>query len=272
MKKIFAAFSIIFIMTAPTVFAGNTGSVNIEQTTAAGYDYSAAITEDGKLWMWGASFSGYLGFGGTDNVVIPTELMSEVISVYASSENSPPCTAVIKSDGTLWTWGDNYFGRLGDGTQTGRATPQQIMTGVKAASLGFKHTAAIKDDGSLWLWGLNNHGQLGDDTTGNNENPQKIMDHVKAVSAGFWHSAAVTDDGKLWTWGSNIRGQLGDGTNVDSHIPKMVMENVASVQASENFTAAIKTDGTLWMCGSNNTVSSATRMATVPYSRRSSAM
>ena len=93
-------------------------------------------------------------------------------------------SAAIKSDGSLWTWGNNDAGQLGDGTTTDRSTPVKVMDNVAAVSLGFYHSAAIKSDGSLWIWGVNGYGQLGDGTTTNRSTPVKVMDNVAAVSLG----------------------------------------------------------------------------------------
>ena len=128
-------------------------------------------------------------------------------------------SAALKTDGSLWTWGWNKYGQLGDGTTEERSTPVKIMEGVAAVSLGWYHSAALKTDGSLWTWGYNNRGQLGDGTTEDRSTPVKIMEGVAAVSLGEEHSAALKTDGSLWTWGRNNFEQLGDGTNANSSVP-----------------------------------------------------
>ncbi len=161
-------------------------------------------------------------------------------------------SAVIKSDGSLWMWGDNYFGQLGDGTQTNRRSPVKIMENVAAVSLGHQHSAAIKTDRSLWMWGHNYRGPLGDGTEDSKSYPVKIMDNVAAVSLGHRHSAAIKTDGSLWMWGDNHDGRLGDGTQTERHSPVKIMENVVAVSLGHRYSAAITTDGSLWMWGYNS--------------------
>ncbi|MBR1496804.1 MAG: InlB B-repeat-containing protein [Oscillospiraceae bacterium] len=163
-------------------------------------------------------------------------------------------SAAIMADGSLWTWGWNQSGMLGDGTTSiSRSSPVEIMDGVAAVSLGGYHSAAIKMDGSLWTWGDNSIGQLGSGKSDiyAHSIPEKVMDNVAAVSLGMNHSAAIKTDGSLWTWGSNNYGQLGDGTTSDCSSPVKVMDNVAAVSLGDFHSAAIKTDGSLWTWGWN---------------------
>jgi len=81
----------------------------------------------------------------------------------------------VKTDGTLWAWGDNVHGQLGDGTTTNRSTPVQIGTGFAAVAAGISHTVAVKTDGTLWAWGDNVYGQLGDGSTTNRSTPLRIF-------------------------------------------------------------------------------------------------
>ena len=108
----------------------------------------------------------------------------------------------IKSDGSLWAWGANSYGQLGDGTRTSRYTPVRIMENVSYVSAGRRYTMAIRSDGSLWAWGWNLFGQLGDGTTSTRVNPVRIMDNVVAVSASDIHTLALRSDGSLWEWGN----------------------------------------------------------------------
>jgi len=162
-------------------------------------------------------------------------------------------TLAIKKDGSLWAWGHNIDGQLGDGTTIDRSTPVKIMDNVATVSAGNAHTLAVKTDGTLWAWGSNYSGGLGDGTTTNKSKPVKIMDNVATVSAGQDHTLAVKTDGTLWAWGDNNWGGLGDGTTTKRSTPFKVMDNVATVSAGGYYSLAIKKDGSLWAWGCNFT-------------------
>ncbi len=157
---------------------------------------------------------------------------------------------LIGSDGSLWAWGSNSSGQLGDGTTTARTTPTPILTGVATLAAGSYHTLALKTDGSLWAWGYNYYGQLGDGTTTNRSTPTQVLTGVAAIAAGGDHTLALKTDGSLWAWGANGYGQLGDGTTTNRSTPKQVLTGVAAIAAGGDHTLALKTDGSLWAWGS----------------------
>ena len=160
-------------------------------------------------------------------------------------------SAAITEDESLYIWGSNAFGQLGEGAygyNTYSNIPIKIMDNVASISLGWGHSAAITTDGSLYTWGVNN-GRIGDGTIDNwRVTPVKIMDNVVSVSLGSGHSAAITTDGSLYTWGSHI----GDGTTERKSTPVKIMDNVASVNLGDQHSAAITTDGNLYMWGAND--------------------
>ena len=158
---------------------------------------------------------------------------------------------VIKSDGSLWAWGSNEFGQLGDGTTVDKYVPVKIMDDVMSVSAGGVHSTAIKSDGSLWVWGGNQYGQLGDSSTEDRHIPMQILNDVSFVDAGERQTAVIKKDGNLWMWGSNEYGQLGDGTTVDKRDPAKILEGVNTVSTSYNNTMAVKLDGSLWAWGRN---------------------
>lgn len=157
----------------------------------------------------------------------------------------------IKADGSLWAWGRNDCGQLGDGTKERRQSPVKVMENVRSVSTGENNTMAIKNDGSLWAWGYNYSGQLGVGSTEYKYEPTKILDNVSYVSTGSSHTLAIKTDGSLWGWGSNDSGELGDGTQTNRLSPVKIMDNVASVFAIDDYTLAIKKDGSLWSWGNS---------------------
>ena len=115
-------------------------------------------------------------------------------------------TFAVKNDGTLWAWGANGAGQLGDGTTTRRYSPVQVtaLARIVSVSAGGAHTVALTDDGSVWTWGGNGFGQLGDGTTTKHSLPAQVagLSDVTAVSAGDNFTMALKGDGTVWTWGS----------------------------------------------------------------------
>ncbi len=159
---------------------------------------------------------------------------------------------VLKADGTLWAFGINENGQLGDGTTVSRDKPVKVLDNVRQISAGDCSSYAVRNDGSLWAWGWNKCGQLGDGTKTDRLRPVKIMDNVrKVVSSSNIHCAVLKTDGTLWMMGWNFWDQLGDGTGEDQPHPVRVMTSVADVSCGGRFTQAIRRDGSRWCWGDN---------------------
>lgn len=163
---------------------------------SCGDNHTAAIDELKRLWTWGGCLDGQLGNNDRIDKSSPS-----IISVGGTNWISVVCglyqTAAIKEDNTLWLWGRNDQGRLGDGTTVSRSVPVQTSLGgsnwAKVACNGFS-TAAIKTDGSLWTWGDNEYGQLGDNTTSSRSTPgMTVMDDNAwtHVACGRFHTTAL---------------------------------------------------------------------------------
>jgi alpha-tubulin suppressor-like RCC1 family protein len=169
-------------------------------------------------------------------------------------------TVALKNDGTFWVWGNNYYGQLGDGTNTNRNTPVPVsgLTGIiTAISAGVFNTVALKNDRTVLAWGLNSSGQLGDGTTTDSDTPVPVsgLINVIAISAGESYAVALKNDGTVWAWGSNGYGQLGDGSTIEKHTPVPVSGLtgiITAISAGELHTVALKNDGTVWAWGRNN--------------------
>ena len=156
---------------------------------------------------------------------------------------------VISGNGSLYMWGNNDCGQLGDGTKTYRDIPVKIMDNVVSISTRWNSSGAITRDGSLYMWGCNDYGQLGDGTKTDRDIPVKIMDNVVSVSVGRYASGAITKDRSLYMWGYNAWGQLGNGTIVDEVIPVKVLDDVVAVGTNGATSAAITSNGDLYMWG-----------------------
>jgi len=250
-----------------TTFAG---AANWKQV-ACGYQHTAAIKTDGTLWIWGGGTHGALG-DNTSGINRSTP-----VTTFAGGTNwkQVSCgyhhTAAIKTDGTLWIWGLNAYGQLGNNTTTNRTTPVTTFAGGtnwKQVACGSNYTAAIKTDGTLWNWGRNTFCALGTNDTTQRDTP------VTTFAGGTnWKqvdiAAAIKTDGTLWTWGGNT----GDNTTTIRSTPVTTFAGGTNWKqvASGYHTAAIKTDGTLWLwgpqsfyggLGNNSTISRSTPITT----------
>lgn len=181
----------------------------------------------GELWLWGRNYNGKLGDNTTVSKSSPIQTIAGG-SDWTSIDSGYGHSAAIKADGTLWTWGRNSYGQLGDDTNTHKSSPVQTITlGTNWSKIACKglFTGAIKTDGTLWVWGMGFYGQLGDNTSGW---PRFVSSPVQTVaggtnwtqiSCGYGHVLATKSDNSLWSWGNNSFGTLGDGTTVNTSSP-----------------------------------------------------
>jgi alpha-tubulin suppressor-like RCC1 family protein len=152
---------------------------------AGGRDHSLAIESNGTVWAWGWNQYGQVGNGTKGNTILSPVQVSGLTGVTMVSAGADHSMA-RKSDGTVWTWGQNNDGQLGDGTTTNRSTPVKVSTlsGVVDIGNGRLHSLAIESNGSVWAWGLNSAGQLGDGTKTNRANPIKVPGLTDAFGLG----------------------------------------------------------------------------------------
>jgi len=213
---------------------------------SAGNICTAVLKADGTVWTFGSNGDGRLGNGTTTDSYEPRQIMDNVVAISASTPETGTHMAALKVDGSLWTWGENRHGQLGNGTTEDSLFPVKVMEGVASFSTGGRHTAAVKKDGSLWTWGFNYYGELGNGTRESASTPQKVMENVSSVIGGEYRTAVIKTDGSLWAWGMSL---LGGGFAAGSLSPVKVMDKVAAVSAPTYMTMAIKTDGSLWVWG-----------------------
>jgi ELWxxDGT repeat protein len=228
---------------------------------AVGAYHSVALKQDGTVWAWGRDDFGSAG-AGTPVTRRPTPVqvqnLSGVLAIGAGGYHS----VALKGDGTVWAWGRNNYGQLGDGTLVDSATPVQVqgLSGVTQLAVGGYHAVALKADGTLWSWGYNAAGQLGNGTTTRSSIPVRVTVQAQGPSgitfldAGLHHTLAVAGDGTLWAWGDNAAGQLGDGTTLRRLTPVPVpgLSGVTRVTAGTSHTAAVTADGSVWAWGRNH--------------------
>jgi alpha-tubulin suppressor-like RCC1 family protein len=223
-----------------------------------GYYHSAAVTQDGKIWTWGLGSYGQLG-NGTTNRTQTTPIQVLGLSGQGASVSAGVYHSVaLQSDGTVWTWGYNKYGQLGQGYTNefiNSAVKIPGLSGVSRVVAGDYFTAALKTDGSVWAWGYNG-GRLGDGTSLHRSSPVRVtnLTNVAEIYAGWSHMLAVKQDGTVWSWGVNSSGQLGNGTWSASTKPIQVtgLSSVVGLGSGAAHSLALKNDGTVWSWGKNN--------------------
>jgi alpha-tubulin suppressor-like RCC1 family protein len=224
---------------------------------SAGWAHYLALKSDGTVWVWGRNENGQLGDGTTASTQIPVQAHGLIDIIYIATDGGNSSFA-LKSDGTVWAWGCNGGGQLGNGTTVNRHSPVQIhgLADVISINIAGGRGFATKSDGTVWAWGSNWHGTLGDGTTIDRPFPVQVqgLSNVVSIESVWSHTFAIKSDGTVWAWGSNSSGQLGDGTMIDRHMPVQIqgLTNVVSIAAGYYHTLVLKSDGTVWAWGSNS--------------------
>src|SRR5712691_2701153 len=251
-------------------------------TAAASAPAQARVT--GTLFQsrvvasWGDNYLGELGDGTTvsrSRYGDISALGNDMVQVSAGYHFG----LALRGGGTVWAWGDNGSGQLGDGTTTSRSTPVQVtrLTGVTQVAAGAVGLA-LRSDGTVWTWGDNEHGQLGNGTTASSSVPVKVagLAHATGIAAGYDAAVATQTNGisalaSVWTWGGNSSGQLGDGTLTDHSTPERVtgINNVylAGVTAGLWTAAVLGTDGSVWSWGNDTAGQLGNAPASSPVTR-----
>ena len=194
------------------------GALTTWLNIACGYGHTIATKTDGTLWICGRNNFGQLGDGTNISPTFNGDLIKKVglETTWLASAAGYGHTIATKTDGTLWSWGWNGDGQLGDNTAANRSSPVQIGTGTNWSKIagGTQHTVATKTDGTLWAWGKNSLGQLGQGDITYKSSPVQVGagTNWSNVMCGKTHTIATKTDGTLWSWGDDRQGQLGDGT------------------------------------------------------------
>lgn len=267
------------------------GIPSIKSVTAAGAGFYS-LTSENEVWHWGNQAL-YENQWEVEHVCDSGETIpclnyfTDVLSIGRGK--SPRFTTAIRSDNTLWSWGENSNGSLGDGTTTNSTMPIQVCAPdtvapcsnffdhVVQAANGINHALALRDDGTVWAWGGNYYGQLGVGNNLSNPLPAQVcatgesmpcdnyLEEIVSIAAGDYFSVAVDVDGGVWTWGNNYKNMLGDGTSISHSTPVKVcapgdvapcasfLTGIVSIAAGSEHVAGIDVNGEVWAWGANQT-------------------
>lgn len=227
---------------------------------AEGDSHSCLLDTSGGVWCWGYNNSGQIGNGTMTTAKYVTRAATLTTGAQMIAAGGYH-TCALDSTRSVWCWGANESGQLGNGTMTMSETPVRVSilgSGVQSLALGFQHSCAVDASGVMWCWGNNAYGQLGNGTTSNSDVPVPTMTEfaggAQSISMGYHHSCATNGIGALYCWGYNNSGRLGDGTVTDRHVPTLVSNMASGIQAvSAGYvhTCAVDASGVFWCWGDN---------------------
>ena len=266
-------------------FSVNALAIRIVKVSSGSY-HSFGLTSDGRIYAWGRNTSGELGIGTTlarSNVpiavkTIGTPMDRKVIKqVEGGGRYEGSHSIALASDGTVYTWGFNQYGQLGNNTTTNSRSPIAVQTAgtplagktIVQIAAGADHSLALDSDGALYAWGSNAYGQLGNGTTTNSSVPVAVKiagtplagKTIVQIAAGANHNMALTSDGAVYTWGWNYHGQLGNNTKTNSNTIVAVRtigtplagKKIVKITAGQGHSLALTDGGMVYTWGRNDT-------------------
>lgn len=242
---------------------------------AAGLEHTVALATDGTVYAWGNNSNGQLGDGTNNNSNVPVAVYNSgvlsgknIIQIAAGANHS----VALASDGTVYAWGNNTNGQLGNGTNNSSNVPVAVFTSgelngkliIKIAA-GVNHTVALASDGTVYTWGLNGAGQLGNGNFNDYNVPVAVNTSgvlngksISQIAAGGYFTLALSSDNQIYSWGSNGSGQLGNGNNNNSNVPVAVDQSVilsgkiiSQIAAGNVHALALTSDGLVATWGNN---------------------
>ncbi len=227
--------------------------VSTDTKIIAGYQHSV-ILHNQSIWFMGKrrTYDNQMKVLDTPTL---TKNISEIIGISSGSQAKH--ILVIKSDSSVWAWGNNSFGQLSVFPSTYEAFPLKVenLQKVINVSTGKNFSTALKADGTVWTWGNNKNGQLGINHTENQIIPKQVksLSEITAISAGAKHTLALKADGTVWAWGNNNMGQLGIGNFENQTQPKMIsnLTNIVKIVAGSYHNFAMDKDGKVYAWGWN---------------------
>ena len=266
-------------------FSVNALAIRIVKVSNGSY-HSFGLTSDGRIYAWGRNTSGELGIGTTlarSNVPIAvkttgTPMDGKVVKqVEGGGRYEGSHSIALASDGTVYTWGLNQYGQLGNNTTTNSRSPIAVQVAgtplagktIVQIAAGADHSLALDSDGALYAWGSNAYGQLGNGTTTNSSVPVAVKiagtplagKTIVQIAAGANHNMVLTSDGAVYTWGWNYHGQLGNNTKTNSNTIVAVQtistpiagKKIVKIAAGQGHSLALTDDGMVYTWGRNDT-------------------
>ena len=234
------------------------GALSIWTKAACGGYHSLAIQSNGTLWAWGYGGNGQLGNNNSSGIM-SSPIQVGALSVWTKVACGGANSLAIQSNGTLWAWGYNGSGQLGQNTAgTNYSSPVQVgtLSVWTQIACGYYSTAGIQSNGTLWAWGNNAYGQLGQGNTTNYSSPVQVgsLSTWTQIACGYYSTAGIQSNGTLWAWGNNSYGQLGTSNQINYSSPVQVgtASNWVKVSGGQNNSTAIQNNSTQWIWGNNS--------------------
>jgi alpha-tubulin suppressor-like RCC1 family protein len=251
---------------------GNIGYFNSVKAVMGGEIHNVALKSDGTVWAWGWNAFGQLGNGTTSDSWTPTQAgltANPPLTNVTMLGGRPYFTLAVKTDGSIWAWGMNQFGQMGNGTVTPFSSPPVSVPGMvtnswpgglinspRQVTCGYQFGAALLTNGTVWTWGSGTHGELGQGAVTTSYYPAQVsgLTNITAISAGWFHILALKSDGTVWDWGNNTSGELGDGTviNRSNAVQVLNVSNIVSVTGGDSHSSALAANGIVWKWGRND--------------------
>lgn len=256
---------------------GNAGYLSGVSKITRGSEMTCALKTDGTVYCWGSGYAGNLGTGDGAGSYVPVQVhgvnnvgyLTDITNISAGSYH----VCALKSDQTVYCWGSNNFGQVGNNTTTNQLSPVQVhgvsdvgfLTGITQISTGDSHSCALKTDGSMYCWGLGSYGRLGVNSTSNSSTPVQVhgvndggyLSNVIKIKMGNTNSCAIDSSNNIYCWGYNSSGQLGDNTTTNRYTPVQVhgvsnvgfLTDISDIMMGSNFGCALKSDNSLYCWG-----------------------
>ncbi len=239
----------------PVAVSGAPNFVAIGTGTA----HSCALTRSGAVYCWGSNRGGELGARGTDQSATPVAVTAPSGVSFTSLAVGPSHACALASSGTLYCWGDNSSGQIGNGSTSDAETPAVVQTPLplKSVALGTSHTCGLTATGAAFCWGSNTSGQLGLGAQAPQQvsRPSQLADALvfTALAAGEAHTCGMREDGAVFCWGSGRSGQLGNGQQSDSPRPVLVVggQVFRALGLGAQHSCGLDADGIAWCWGDN---------------------